>query len=80
MTWDCGGCIPVPSTGQPVCPGLDECAAPADVLKARIAALEAENERLWEALAFARSAIKCGEPWTSTCEDVIDAALKGTPR
>jgi hypothetical protein len=27
------------------------------------------------ALAFARSVIKCGEPWTETCHEVIDGAL-----
>lgn len=28
------------------------------------------------ALAFARSAIKCGEPWTETCETVINGAIE----
>lgn len=35
-----------------------------------------ENERLREALAFAASAIKSGEPWTDTCETKIGSLLK----
>jgi len=44
--------------------------------------LEARREmaeqlrRCHRALAFARSVIKSGEPWTDTCEDVIGGALK----
>ena len=37
--------------------------------------MRAENDRLREALAFARSVIKSGEPWTPTCEEVIGGAL-----
>jgi DNA replication initiation complex subunit (GINS family) len=35
-----------------------------------------ENRKMRTALAFARSCIKSGEPWTDTCEDVIGGALK----
>lgn len=38
--------------------------------------LEAENGRLRAALAFAASVIKSGEPWTTTCEQVIGGALR----
>jgi hypothetical protein len=38
-------------------------------------ALWKEVERLREALAFAASVIKSGEPWTTTCEEVIGGAL-----
>jgi hypothetical protein len=31
--------------------------------------------RLMEALAFARSVIKSGEPWTDECERIIGGAL-----
>jgi hypothetical protein len=41
--------------------------------------LREERRRLREALAFAQSAIKSGEPWTQTCEDVIGAALREEP-
>jgi hypothetical protein len=37
--------------------------------------LRADSARLRAALAFARSVIKCGEPWTATCEREIDGAL-----
>lgn len=37
----------------------------------------AENARLHEALAFAASAIKSGESWTPTCEEMIGGALRG---
>jgi hypothetical protein len=42
------------------------------------ARLEARSRaaELGNALAFARSVIKSGEPWTSTCEVLIDGALK----
>jgi len=39
--------------------------------------LRAENARLREALGFAASAIKSGESWTATCEEMIGGALKG---
>lgn len=42
---------------------------------AQTARLRAEVRRLREALAFAQSAIKSGEPWTTTCEEVIGGAL-----
>jgi hypothetical protein len=32
---------------------------------------------LFQALAFAASAIKSGEPWSPTCEEVIGKALRG---
>jgi hypothetical protein len=32
--------------------------------------------RLRGALAFARSVIKSGEPWSTTCDQVIDGALQ----
>lgn len=34
-----------------------------------------ESRQRCEALAFARSCIKSGEPWTDTCEDIIGGAL-----
>lgn len=37
------------------------------------------EERLRHALAFARSVILCGEPWTTTCDEKINFAL-GLPR
>lgn len=51
--------------------------APDEVIAsaAEIATLRDEVERLRAALAFARSVIKSGEPWTETCERVIDGAL-----
>ena len=36
---------------------------------------DVENARLREALAFASSVIKSGEPWTRTCERVIGGIL-----
>ena len=33
--------------------------------------LRAEVERLKKAVAFARCTIKSGEPWTDTCEDIL---------
>jgi len=36
----------------------------------------AEVMRYRRALAFARSCIKSGEPWTDTCEDVIGSLLR----
>ena len=36
-----------------------------------------EIARLRQALAFARSVIKSGEPWTPECERIIDGALTG---
>ena len=32
-------------------------------------------DALFEALCFAKSAIKSGEPWTDSCEEIIQAAL-----
>jgi len=32
-------------------------------------------DALYEALSFAKSVIKSGEPWTDTCEDRIQGAL-----
>lgn len=40
----------------------------------RIQSLEAEVARLREALAFAESCIKSGEPWTQTCEEMFGKA------
>ena len=40
--------------------------------KAKVTALRA-------ALAFAQSVIKCGEPWTDQCEEIIGGALSATP-
>ena len=31
---------------------------------------------MFKALHFARSVIKSGEPWTDTCEEIINAALE----
>jgi hypothetical protein len=45
-------------------------------LVAEVRRLRGENARLREALAFAQSVIKSGEPWTQTCEDVIGGALR----
>lgn len=39
-----------------------------------IQSLEAEVARLREALAFAESCIKSGEPWTQTCEEMFGKA------
>lgn len=39
-----------------------------------------ELARLREALAFARSVIKSGEPWTPECERLIDGALGNRTR
>jgi len=30
---------------------------------------------LYRALSFAKSAIKSGEPWTDSCEEIIQAAI-----
>lgn len=39
------------------------------------ACLIAASPALYEALHFARSVIKSGEPWTETCENIIGNAL-----
>lgn len=51
-------------------------------LLAALDAAEAEREVLREwvgrtiaALAFARSVIQCGEPWTATCDRTINGAI-----
>lgn len=41
--------------------------------------LRAEIARLHEALAFAASAIKSGESWSATCEEMIGGALRREP-
>ncbi len=41
--------------------------------------LKAECAILRKALAFAASTIKCGESWTSVCEEIIGNALRGKP-
>lgn len=41
-----------------------------------VARLTDEKRILREALAFAASCIKSGEPWTPDCERVIGRALK----
>lgn len=38
-----------------------------------------DNARYREALAFAASVIKSGEPWTETCEEKIGRLLKEAP-
>jgi hypothetical protein len=38
----------------------------------------AEISRLRQALAFARSVMLSGEPWTSECERIIGGALSGS--
>jgi hypothetical protein len=45
----------------------------------RMEGLEAENNRLYRALAFAASVIKSGESWTTTCDEVIGGALRHEP-
>ena len=47
------------------------------VLVGEVRRLRGESARLGEALAFAASAIKSGEPWTPACEEVIGTALEG---
>lgn len=47
-----------------------------NVLAKRQAEIINERDRLRRALAFARSVIKSGEPWTATCEREIDGALE----
>jgi hypothetical protein len=54
----------------------------AATLLAALDAAEAEREVLREwvgrtiaALAFARSVIQCGEPWTATCDRTINGAI-----
>lgn len=42
-------------------------------------ALLDSNEKLAVALAFARSVIMCGEPWTDACEEIIGGALRSIP-
>lgn len=39
------------------------------------ALIDARLAPVLEAMAFAASVIKCGEPWTKTCEERIGAAL-----
>lgn len=46
-----------------------------DILLQANGQLVAERNELHTALRFARSAIKSGEPWSETCEEVIDGAL-----
>jgi hypothetical protein len=54
----------------------DECQATSNRdLQARREAM-VEATKLRRALAFARSAIKCGEPWDETCEREIGDLLK----
>lgn len=52
-------------------------AAQAQSNKDLFAKREAEEQvkKLRHALAFARSVIKSGEPWTQTCEEIIGGAL-----
>lgn len=45
-------------------------------LQRRAAHDAAEIVRLRQALAFAASAIKSGEPWTPECDRIIGGALK----
>jgi hypothetical protein len=47
---------------------LDEAEAERDVLREWVG-------RTIAALAFARSVIQCGEPWTATCERTINGAI-----
>lgn len=53
----------------------EQLAAAALILRAQDAARIAE---LGQALAFAASVIKSGEPWTATCEQVIGEALRSS--
>jgi hypothetical protein len=39
-------------------------------------ALRSKLAKMRDALAFAASVIKSGEPWTDKCEEVIGGALK----
>ena len=43
-------------------------------------AVKAEREACREALAFAASCIKSGEPWTTECARIIDGALAKAKR
>lgn len=42
------------------------------------AELRAQVSRFQEALAFAQSVIKSGEPWSPTCDEIIGGALAAT--
>jgi hypothetical protein len=44
--------------------------------KESLAMFAEENRKMRTALAFARSCIKSGEPWTETCEEMIGGCLK----
>ena len=58
------------------CKDLDEWREIARSSAEKLHAERAHADRLAEALAFAASAIKSGEPWTQTCEKKIGGALK----
>ena len=54
---------------KPRIPEYSALLSTAAALLAERDALAAENEQLRTAVAFARSVIKSGEPWTPTCDE-----------
>ena len=83
----CAGCMEKGCCGQiPAASGMEAddmndvvlIGIDRDTWKDRAEQAQVQVRELREALAFARSAIKCGEPWTDRCEEVINGAIDKT--